>query len=93
MYCQNCGAKIEDNVSICPFCGFSNEEDNQLTQKDRKIKELEEKITELEQTVNNTTVNKNDQGFSNKMMFAFIFVLPIAFLVFFFVLFFTLANR
>ena len=63
MYCQNCGAKIEDNVSICPFCGFSKEEDNQLTQKDRKIKELEEKITELEQTVNNTTVNKNDQGF------------------------------
>lgn len=20
-YCQNCGAKIEDNVNNCPFCG------------------------------------------------------------------------
>jgi uncharacterized membrane protein YvbJ len=93
MYCQNCGAKIEDNVNICPFCGFSNEGDNEFTQKDRKIQELQEKITELEQTVSNTTVNENDRGFNNKMMFAFIFILPIAFLVFFFVLFFILANR
>jgi uncharacterized membrane protein YvbJ len=92
MYCQNCGAKIENGINICPFCGFSNEGNNELTQKDLKIRELKERITELEQTVSNTTVYKNNRGINNKMMFTFIFIFPIAFLVFFFVLFFILAN-
>ena len=93
MFCQNCGAKIEDDVVVCPFCGFSNESNHKLSQKDLKIQELQEKIMQLEQTVSNTSVNKKDRGLNNRMMFAFIIIFPMAFLIFFFLLFFILANR
>ncbi|MEJ2295676.1 MAG: zinc-ribbon domain-containing protein [Candidatus Lokiarchaeota archaeon] len=92
MYCQNCGSKVDDNTYVCSFCGYSIEKVNDIAQKDRQIQELKEKVNQLEQTFSNTTTGENTSIFNNKMMFLVIFVLPIAFVVFFFVLFFILVN-
>lgn len=93
MYCQNCGEKIEDNVNICPFCGYSGISVTKVNKKDHTIQELQDKIARLEQEISNTTIQDTDQKYNNKMMIIVMLVLPIAFLIFFFMLVFILINR
>ena len=93
MYCQNCGEKIEEDVNICPFCGYSGMIVTNVNNKDRTIQELQDKIAKLEQEISNNTIQDTDQKYNNKMMFIVMLVLPIAFLIFFFMLVFMLINR
>jgi uncharacterized membrane protein YvbJ len=92
MYCQNCGAKMDDNTKFCPFCGYSIDQINRENDKDRQIKDLQEKIAQLEHGVNISNGVENRQDFNNNRMFFLIFFFPVAFLVLFFVLFIVLTR-
>jgi hypothetical protein len=90
MYCQNCGAKVDQNYRICPFCGQSNNS-NIMDAKESKIRELEQKVADLEQTINNTSKSKDPKwpfGFIQPWMFIF----PLLFVVIFFVFFIMLVS-
>lgn len=48
MTCVNCGAKIEEDVSRCPYCGFINKEGAEKKFRS-EIREIEEDIREARQ--------------------------------------------
>ncbi len=91
MYCQNCGSEIDQNANVCPYCGQTNNNTDIIREKDIKIQEMEQKITELEQIVKQrqgSTVKKN---IFNPFQI-WIFVVPIVFVIVFFVFFILLIN-
>ncbi|MFW9938015.1 MAG: zinc-ribbon domain-containing protein [Candidatus Thorarchaeota archaeon] len=90
MFCQECGSEIENTATVCPFCGKINSNSDVIQQKDLKIQELEQKVAKLEEFVTHKP-KKATRSF-NPMMFLFIFILPLAFLVLFFVFFIILVS-
>ncbi|MHA2051355.1 MAG: zinc-ribbon domain-containing protein [Promethearchaeota archaeon] len=91
MYCRYCGSEIEDNIKVCPFCGKSNEKPDIVTQKDNKIQDLGYKVKRLEERLKRN--EKSGFGlFKNFPIQPWIFIVPIVFVVFFFVLFFLLIR-
>ena len=49
MYCSNCGAEINDNVSYCPYCGVMNVRaaENEYMEKLEDIREDTEQLTDV----------------------------------------------
>jgi uncharacterized membrane protein YvbJ len=90
MYCQNCGSEIDQNASICPFCGQANRNIDLIKSKDIKIQELEQKIAKLEQTIK----EKSNSSFKKNIFnpFPWFFIIPIVFVIVFFVFFMLLIN-
>ncbi|MDX1799135.1 MAG: zinc-ribbon domain-containing protein [Candidatus Lokiarchaeia archaeon] len=90
MYCQNCGSEIDQNASICPFCGQANKNTDIMRSKDIKIQELEQKIAKLEEDVK----TKSNSPFKKNIFNAFpwFFVVPIVFVIVFFLLFILLIT-
>jgi len=79
-YCHNCGAKIESNITICPYCGqsFDKKDKKQVnSEKDLKIQELELKIATLEKK---TT---SHFGFSGQNL-KYFWIMAIIMIIFFF---------
>jgi uncharacterized membrane protein YvbJ len=90
MYCQNCGSEIDQNASICPFCGQANKNPDIIRSKDIKIQELEQKIAKLEQDVKETS----NSPFKKKNFnpFPWVFIVPIVFVIVFFLFFILLIT-
>ena len=76
-YCQNCGAKIELNINICPYCGQTYDKKEEISEKDLKIQELEQKITNLKKKRSFT------MGFPAQNM-KYFWVMAIIMIIFFF---------
>ncbi|UCC20633.1 MAG: zinc-ribbon domain-containing protein [Promethearchaeota archaeon] len=91
MYCQNCGTAIDQNATLCPYCGQVTDKSDEISQKEIKIQELEQKISKLEQTIKETSKKK----FKKVGLFPFqpwFFIIPIVFVILFFVLFMILVS-
>ena len=80
-YCSNCGSKMEESDSFCPFCGIEFEDIKELRNKDKKIQELEHKVKSLESQMNGEPGWKKNQ-FQNKFSFAWMIVPIVGFFVF-----------
>ena len=87
--CQNCGAKIDETAVYCPLCGEETIFEGNELEKDKKIEELEQKIEYLEEMIQNHNQKSNTPVNENRFQ-AWIIVVPIAFMVLFFVVFFLL---
>ncbi|MHA2474144.1 MAG: zinc ribbon domain-containing protein [Promethearchaeota archaeon] len=91
MFCRYCGSEIEETTKICPFCGKSNEKPEILSQKEKQIQILEQKVKRLEERLERN--NKSTGGFFRNFNYMpLIFIVPIVFVILFFVLFFFLAS-
>jgi uncharacterized membrane protein YvbJ len=91
MYCKNCGSKIDQKATVCPYCGQFNSSADIIRRKDIKIQELEQKIANLEKIV------KEKPGLSVKktrinQFQPWIFITPIVFVIVFFVFFILLVS-
>ena len=87
-YCQNCGAKIEVGINICPFCGQFFSKKEETSEKDLKIQELERKIENLEKK------KSSPMGFANQNMKYFWIAASIMIIAFFsFIGFFVFMAR
>ncbi len=91
MYCQNCGAEINENSTICPYCGLATKSSDILQEKDMKIQALEQKIVELELAVQQVSRTRNRKSGITQFQ-PWIFIFPILFVVVFFVLFIILVS-
>lgn len=91
MYCQNCGSALEENVSICPYCGQVNDSSEILKQKDIKIQEMEQKVEQLERLVRQQPKSTR-KAFREHMFQPWVFIFPIIFVVIFFVFFIVLVT-
>lgn len=54
MICRQCGAKIEDEVSVCPFCGEVYKEDSPIAEEENTDTSAET----LEETVQENSIDK-----------------------------------
>jgi hypothetical protein len=90
MYCQNCGAEVDQNYRICPYCGQSNRSDI-TDEKDIKIRELEQKVSELEQKIR-VGSKSEDKKWPFNMFQPWFFIIPFIFVILFFVLFMVLIR-
>lgn len=91
MYCSNCGAKIDQNYRICPYCGQKSSSSDLEDDKDIKIRDLEQKVAELEQVIKEGSKPK-DKKDSFNLFQPWIFIFPLVFVVLFFVLFIVLVS-
>ena len=91
MYCQNCGSALEENVSVCPYCGQVNENSEILKQKDIKIQDMEQKIAHLERLVNQQPKSTR-KSLRQSMFQPWFFIFPILFVVIFFIFFILLVT-
>jgi uncharacterized membrane protein YvbJ len=91
MYCQNCGSEIDQNATVCPYCGQVNRNSDIIKKKDIKIQEMERKIEELEQIVKERSKSPIRKNIFNQFQ-PWIFITPIVFVIVFFVFFMLLIS-
>ncbi|MFX0030172.1 MAG: zinc-ribbon domain-containing protein [Candidatus Hermodarchaeota archaeon] len=91
MYCQNCGAEVDQNYRICPYCGQENINPEFINEKNNKIRDLEQKVTELENIIKEGSKSSDKKGPFNFFQ-PWIFIFPLVFVVLFFVLFMVLVS-
>ncbi|MFW9875346.1 MAG: zinc-ribbon domain-containing protein [Candidatus Thorarchaeota archaeon] len=91
MYCQNCGSEIDQNIMVCPYCGQVNNNSEAIREKDIKIQELEQKISNLEQNIREGSRSGVKKAGINVFQ-PWIFIVPIVFVILFFVLFIILVS-
>lgn len=91
MYCQNCGAEINENTTVCPYCGLVTKSSDTIQDKNKKIQALEQKIVELEQVVKQVSRTRPRRSGITQFQ-PWIFIFPILFVVVFFVFFIILVS-
>ncbi len=91
MYCSNCGSEIDQNASVCPYCGQVNNKSDAIKKKDIKIQEMEQKIAELEQIIKERPRSTIKKNVFNQFQ-PWIFITPIVFVIVFFVFFMLLIS-
>jgi uncharacterized membrane protein YvbJ len=91
MYCQNCGAEIDENSEVCQYCGSINNITKVIQQKDIRIQEMEHKISELEQIVKKGS-NPRNKTIKENFVQPWIFIFPIIFVMVFFIFFIILVS-
>lgn len=91
MYCQNCGAEINEDTTVCPYCGLLSKGSSIIQEKDLKIQALEQKIVELELAFQQVSRRRNRKSGITQFQ-PWIFIFPILFVVVFFVFFIVLVS-
>ncbi|MFX1280803.1 MAG: zinc-ribbon domain-containing protein [Promethearchaeota archaeon] len=91
MYCTNCGAKIDQNYRICPYCGQKSSSSDIEDDKDIKIRDLEQKVAQLEQKIKEGSKSEDKKKPFNPFQ-PWFFIFPLLFVVLFFVFFIVLVS-